>query len=117
VQDIFRMIAYAGVSGVSVARGCIGNPWIFTQARRMMAGLPPGTPSLDEQRSVLMQHFELAVQLNGEKHASRLMRKFGIRFASHHPEGEQVRQAMIAVSNLGDWHAMMERFYPVTQRA
>jgi hypothetical protein len=34
--DIFRMHEYTGVHGVSVARGCIGNPWIFTQARALM---------------------------------------------------------------------------------
>ena len=38
VGDIFRMIAYTGVHGVSVARGCIGNPWIFRQANRLIAG-------------------------------------------------------------------------------
>ena len=38
VADIFRMLQDTGVHGVSVARGCIGNPWIFHQARQLMAG-------------------------------------------------------------------------------
>nr|MCU0689672.1 tRNA-dihydrouridine synthase family protein [Phycisphaerales bacterium] len=87
VHDIFRMIAYAGVSGVSVARGCIGNPWIFRQAREMMAGKEPTAPSLAEQRAVLLEHFALCVALNGEKAGGRMMRKFGIKFAKHHPRG------------------------------
>src|SRR5262249_50527382 len=36
--DIFRMIRYTGVAAVAVARGCIGNPWLFRQARDMLAG-------------------------------------------------------------------------------
>src|SRR5690606_17334453 len=34
--DIFRMLAYTGVAAVAVARGCIGNPWIFRQARALL---------------------------------------------------------------------------------
>jgi tRNA-dihydrouridine synthase len=36
--DIFAMIEQTGVQWVSVARGCIGNPWVFRQARAIMAG-------------------------------------------------------------------------------
>ena len=42
------MLQLTGVKAVAVARGCIGNPWIFTQARRLMDGMP-----LDEALSDL----------------------------------------------------------------
>lgn len=111
VHDIFRMIAYAGVAGVSVARGCIGNPWIFRQAREMLSGVPARAPTIHEQRAVLLEHFALSVAINGERAAGKLMRKFGIRFAAHHPRSEDVRQRMIAVSSVADWHAVVEEFY------
>ncbi len=44
------MLAYTGVHAVSVARGCIGNPWIFRQARQMLAGEPVTGPTIAEQR-------------------------------------------------------------------
>jgi tRNA-dihydrouridine synthase len=110
-QDIFRMLAYTGVHAVSVARGCIGNPWIFRQARDMMAGLPPRAPSIEEQREALLQHFDLSVAVNGENLAGRLMRKFGIRFAEHHPRGEEVRKRFIAVNSQADWRAVLDEFY------
>jgi tRNA-dihydrouridine synthase B len=114
--DIFRMIAYTGVHAVSVARGCIGNPWIFRQAREMMAGRPGTAPSIAEQRAVLLDHFRLAMSVNAhvrkvELHTGKTMRKFGIRFASHHPHAEEVRRRMIAVSSLEDWTAVLEEFY------
>jgi tRNA-dihydrouridine synthase B len=114
--DIFRMIAYTGVAGVSVARGCIGNPWIFRQARDLMRGRPAQAPTLDEQRAVLEQHFALALSVNGgmrraEAHTGRTMRKFGIRFAAHHPKAEEVRQRFIAVESLEGWRAVLEEFY------
>lgn len=116
VEDIFRMIEYTGVSAVSVARGCIGNPWIFRQAREMLAGRAPQPPSVSEQREVLDRHFALLLRLNhGMRHAefatAKSMRKFGIRFSAHHPQAEAVRLRMIAVNSLEDWQAVLDDFY------
>jgi tRNA-dihydrouridine synthase len=111
-SDIFAMIEQTGVAAVSVARGCIGNPWIFRQARELMAGLPPRSPTLLEQRDTLLAHLALAMSLHGEPHAARLMRKFGIRFSQHHPAAEQTKQAFIACTSLEAWHAVIAQSYP-----
>ncbi len=121
VNQIFRMIAYTGVAGASVARGCIGNPWIFRQARDLLEGRDPRPPTIAEQREVLEQHFDLALASNAamrqpEKHTGRTMRKFGIRFAEHHPRGEEVRQAFIRVESLEDWRGVLERWYTENPR-
>ncbi len=115
--DIFRMIAYTGVTGASVARGCIGNPWLFTQACQLLEGTPPTTPTLSQQRQVLLDHFNLALKVNAharkpEVFTGRMMRKFGIRFARHHPQHEQVRQRFIKVSSLKQWQAVLDEMYP-----
>jgi len=114
--DIFRMIEYTGVAAVSVARGCIGNPWVFRQAREMMAGGEPATPTLAEQREVLEEHFELAMAVNhtlrdSEGFTARVMRKFAIRFAQHHPESETVRKRFIGVKTLEEWRGVLEDHY------
>ncbi|MFI4916255.1 MAG: tRNA dihydrouridine synthase [Phycisphaerales bacterium JB060] len=116
VEDIFRMIGYTGVSGVSVARGCIGNPWIFRQARSMMAGEDPRPPTIAEQRQVLEDHFELALRVNSgmrdpEYHTGKTMRKFAIRFAQHHPAGDEVRKRFIGVKGLEDWRGVLGEWY------
>jgi tRNA-dihydrouridine synthase B len=123
VGEIFRMLAYTGVAAVAVARGCIGNPWIFRQARDLMAGRQPSPPTIAEQRDVLEEHFRLALAVNAhgssalsqlrraEAHTGKTMRKFGIRFAAHHPRGEAVRRRFIAVTSLEDWRAVLDEFY------
>jgi len=128
-EDIFLMMKYGGVSGVSVARGCIGNPWIFTQARALMRGEPSRPPTIAEQRAVLDEHFKLLVAVNGsmrpglpkispdgaptwsERHAAKLMRKFGVRFSVHHPDANSVRLKMIAVKDMTDWRNVLEEHY------
>jgi tRNA-dihydrouridine synthase len=115
-EDVFRMIGYTGVSAVSVARGCIGNPWIFRQARDLLAGRDPAPPTIDEQRAVLEQHFDLALGVNAgmrdpEAHTGKTMRKFAIRFAAHHPDGDAVRRRFIAVKCLDDWRGVLDDHY------
>ena len=111
-EDIFRMHAYTGVHGVSVARGCIGNPWIFSQARALMRGEPARPPTLAEQRRALEAHFDLAMQLHGEGAGGRRMRKFGIKFASHHPQAEEVKRDFIACEKVMEWRQTLEKWYP-----
>lgn len=116
VNQIFRMIAYTGLSGVSVARGCIGNPWIFRQARDLLEGREPREPTIAEQRAVLEQHFELALAVNKnyrdpELHTAKNMRKFGIKFAAHHPQAQEVKKSFIYVKSLYEWRAALDQWY------
>ncbi len=122
--DIFSMLDQTGVDWVSVARGCIGNPWIFTQARALMAVRAGAAgvggdaaaaalrlPTVFEQRDVLLRHFELSVKLHGEIMASRMMRKFGIKFSRHHAAADELKKAFIAVQTTRDWRAVLNGFY------
>ena len=116
VNQIFRMIGYTGLTGVSVARGCIGNPWIFRQARSILDGKDPVAPTVQEQRHVLEQHFDLALAVNAsfrdpELHTSKNMRKFGIKFAAHHPNADEVKKQFIYVKTLDEWREVLEQWY------
>ncbi len=108
---IFDMIRETGVKAVSVARGCIGDPWIFEQAAALMRDEPLREPTLSQQRAVLAEHFELSVRLHGEQQAGRMMRKFGIKFSRHHPVPGAVKEAFIRVKNLDDWRGVLDAYY------
>ncbi|MCB9837967.1 MAG: tRNA-dihydrouridine synthase family protein [Phycisphaeraceae bacterium] len=112
-EDIFRMIEYTGVHAVSVARGCIGNPWIFRQARALMRGETPRPPTIAEQRTVLQDHYLLSSSVNGERRASLMMRKFGVRFSAHHPERDEVHRRFVEVKTADDWMAVLDQWYPI----
>jgi len=108
------MLRFTAVDGVTVARGAIGNPWIFSQARALAAGLPlPGPPSVFEQRDVIAQHYALAEELYGPERCVPTMRKFGIKYAQHHPDQEQVRASFCSVKQAGAWREVLERWYAV----
>lgn len=111
-QSCLDMMAYTGVDGVTVARGAIGNPWVFQQARALAAGEPlPPPPTLFEQRDVIAEHYRLAEDLYGAERCVPDMRKFAIKYAQLHPDHEAVRADFVAVKQAGQWRAVLDRWY------
>jgi tRNA-dihydrouridine synthase B len=111
-EDCINMIAETGVDGVTVARGAIGNPWIFEQAHALALGqtLPP-PPTTWRQRQVLERHWELAEEVYGPARTGVLLRKFGIKYSSSHPQGIEVRTAFTRVRCREDWFAALDQWY------
>jgi len=110
-EDAVRMLRETGVDIVWIARGAIGNPWIFRHAAALLAGQPIAPPSIREQREALEEHFALAMQLHGESLAGRRMRKMGIKYSRFHPRSAMVKTDFIAVHSLRDWTNVLERWY------
>ena len=109
--DALRMIRETGVDGVSAARGAIGNPWIFRQARDLAAGREPAKPSLEEQRELIERHYRLAIGIYGLQRGFKIMRNFWIHYAKAHPHPAVVRRDIVTVKSEAEWRAVMDKFY------
>lgn len=110
--DIARMLEETGVDGVTAARGCIGNPWIFRDARALLDGRPlPDPPTVAEQGRVIREHFALSIKEHSPKRAARIMRKFGIRYSEIHPFSREVRDAFIRCRSHHAWLAVLDEWY------
>lgn len=111
-MDCVRMMETTGVNGVTIARGAIGNPWIFRELRELAAGRPlPAPPDLKEQREVIEEHFALSTELYGEKRAVFNMKKFCIKYARLHPRHETVRDDFIQFRTGEQLKALLDRWY------
>jgi nifR3 family TIM-barrel protein len=110
-RDCLEMLDRTGVDGVTAARGAIGNPWIFPQARALAAGRTPQPPSPSQQRHVLTDHYRLAEETYGPRRCPHVMRKFGIKYSRLHPHAIEVRNAFAVVRNPDDWREVLQMWY------
>ena len=67
-EDAARILQHTKADMAMIARGCFGNPWLFTQANAVLEGKPvPEPPSLAERCDAAVRQFELAAQARGER--------------------------------------------------
>jgi nifR3 family TIM-barrel protein len=120
-EDAVRMLRETGVDIVWIARGAIGNPWIFQNAAALLLNAKPrmasaashrlSPPTIHAQRDALTEHFAIAMQIHGEQLAGRRMRKMGIKYARFHPSAVEVKSEFISVRSLRDWNNVLEKWY------
>ena len=108
---VIRMMDETGVDGVTVARGAIGNPFIFRECRALMEGRPISPPSVAEQREAMELHLTELLELHNPVRGGAIFRKFGIAYADLHPIRSEVRQAFIDTRTLTDIHTVISTWY------
>jgi nifR3 family TIM-barrel protein len=74
-QDAIRMIAETGCDAVMIARGSLGNPWIFRDALALSAGKAISPVGLRERVEMAIRHLRLTVEKRGERAGVPYMRK------------------------------------------
>jgi nifR3 family TIM-barrel protein len=105
-------LAQSGVNGLALARGIIGNPWLFRDVSAFLSQQPkPPPPTLSEQREVMAEHFRLSAELYGERRAATTMRAFGVKYCLRHPCPAEVRQDFVNVQTAADWENVLEKWY------
>jgi tRNA-dihydrouridine synthase B len=111
-DDCQRMLQQTGVDGVTVARGAIGNPWIFRDLRCAWEGRPlPPPPELAEQRLIMLEHFDRVLQGFPEKRAIGYFRKFVVHYAKRHPKRKHVLQALLNAGTQTEVRAGIDAWY------
>ena len=75
-KDALKMIEETGVDGVMVARGALGNPWIFSEIKHYLSYKQDlNRPSVKKIKETLFRHFEYMCDYYGENMAVRHLRK------------------------------------------
>ncbi|MDO4836792.1 MAG: tRNA dihydrouridine synthase DusB [Clostridia bacterium] len=74
-QDAIRRMEETQVDGVMIARGSMGNPWIFRQIKACMNGLEAPMPTNEERLQMILRHYHMLLEWKEEYVAVREMRK------------------------------------------
>ncbi|TWT57139.1 putative tRNA-dihydrouridine synthase [Thalassoglobus neptunius] len=110
-EDCVAMLRETSVDGVTIARGAIGNPWIFQQSIELWKnGTLPEPPFIHEQRAVLQQHLHYALELVPDS-AYGIIKKFGFKYARLHSQENEIRKSFQKMRSEADWNQILDRFY------
>lgn len=98
-----RRLEESGCDGVMIARGALGNPWLFRDIRALWAGeaLPPG-PSWDEVHRMILHHIDLAMRTRREAVAVREMRKHIGWYVKGFPRATHLRDAINRATTISE---------------
>jgi tRNA-dihydrouridine synthase len=110
--DVRRMLEATGADGVAIARGCLGNPWIFRQAKSLLAGATlPSPPAPSERGRILLRLVEEESHLYGTTVELRRLARTACYFAKFLPEFAAFREAVQKVENLAQFRRLVKEHF------
>ncbi len=112
VEDaIFRLQNYP-IDGIMIGRGALERPWIFRQIREALAGLPVSpTPSLAEQKEILLRHFQYSVEDFPVEKAVSLMRRFACFYSKNKPGGRSFRYNICSARTKDEFMTLVDTLF------
>ena len=90
-EDALRMKEITDCDAIMIARGSMGNPWIFNQIERVLKGKELLNITAEEKINMCLRHYELAIKYDGEVKAVREMRKHEAWYLKGLPRSSEVR--------------------------
>ena len=94
--DVKRAFEETGADGVMIARGAIGNPWIFKEAKELLTTGSISTTINEETKiNTCLQHLKLAMKIKGERRAVIEHRKFYSGYLKALPNVSSIRHSLM----------------------
>lgn len=111
-HDAVKYLAESGADAVAIGRGCLGNPWIFRQARALVQGgaeIPP--PTLAERGRTLLNLVEGEFEYYGAAAAQRRLARTSCYFAKFAPDFSEFREQVHRVRDLPEFRRLVREHF------
>jgi nifR3 family TIM-barrel protein len=111
-EDVLAMRRHTRCDGIMIARGSFGNPWLFAQARDMLAGRPKRPdPTPDERFATALEHARLALRIQGDTRKTALeFRKHLGWYTKGLRGGAELRQRLFAIESMAEAEAIFSEY-------
>lgn len=113
--DCLRMLAETGCDGIMIARGALGNPWIFRQVEQLAAGGGCPAISCGQRADTVLEHLELFIAANGDVVAAREMKKHLGWYARGFSGAADIRREANGARGSDDIRCLAEKIRNSTQ--
>jgi tRNA-dihydrouridine synthase B len=108
-EHIRAVFETTGCAAVMLARGALGNPWLFAQVLGTRDGDPSREEILDEWRWVV----DRAAEHLGPERAARYLRKFHPWYVERLGEGKAVQDALQQADDIAAQRAVIDGLHPL----
>ena len=98
-EDALKLKEVSNCDGIVVARGAMGNPWIFKQIERKLKGEDDLIITHKDRVEMCLRHYELAIKYDGEYKAVREMRKHASWYIKGLPGCTDIKNHMNTLDN------------------
>jgi nifR3 family TIM-barrel protein len=112
-----KMIDETGCNGIIVARGALGNPWIFQEiSDYFKKGIFLPQPSSGEIADVMKEHLSLLINYRGEKRGIIQFRKFYTWYTRGFSGVKTLRSKTVKVKTKGQMLGLIKEFCAQTRQ-
>ncbi len=104
------MLEQTGCQGVMIARGSMGNPFVFAEAAALWEGR--GAPAFSDAdvAAIARRHLERSVAFLGEKSACIEFRKHFCAYSKGRTRGAALRDRAVHCSTVAEFEAIFRKF-------
>jgi tRNA-dihydrouridine synthase B len=112
LQSAVEALQQSNCQGVMIGRACQGRPWFLGQlAEYLKSGKIIDNPSVEEQRAIVLEHYNMAVDHYGLTRAPKLMRKHLAWYTKGFKGGNEFRKDINTMVNHQQVIDKVNRFY------
>ncbi|HEY2893896.1 MAG TPA: tRNA dihydrouridine synthase DusB [Pirellulales bacterium] len=113
VEAVLAAFRNYPVDGVMIARAALNRPWLFRQVQAALRGQPiPPSPTLAEERELMLHHYELVCQRFGEHKGTILMRKYACCYAQGRQGAREFRTRVSRAATAGEFRSIVDTYFP-----
>ncbi len=115
--DALAMLEQTGCDGVMIARGALGDPWLFERVNAAIEGLPgPPAPNLQARMNALRRQVEEMVELKGEYTAMPQARAQAIHYMKGLKGAAALRRAACSLTYLSDLDSLIDTVFTAQRK-
>ena len=99
-----------GADAIMIARGAVGNPFLFREAKQIINGSEPKEPTVRERIDFCIKHLRLNIEVKGE-HGLVEFRKHYSGYLRGMFSAREIRQKLVVANNFEEILVFFDEYY------